>query len=167
LVILMPNPIPTSARELIYQRDRGRCVRCGARGSALHHRRRRAISDEHTHCACNLVTLCNSCHPDVHSHPSVSKPTGFIVSAWKWPGREKVSTFLYGWAQPTCDGMWLLMSKCEGCDKIAVLEGGRCRECLIAEMCCTSELQAARSDCGCGAAAARWLDRLNERVGDA
>lgn len=78
-----PNPIPPLSRTLVKNREQERCARCGVlspRGQ-WHHRRRRAVRDEHTHCPCNGVWLCITCHTWVHANPFMARQRGFIVSA--------------------------------------------------------------------------------------
>lgn len=38
------------------------------------------MRDEHTHCPCNGVLLCNSCHGWAHAHPLEARGQGFIIS---------------------------------------------------------------------------------------
>lgn len=78
----MPNPIPTAARATVSKRDRGLCVRCSGRGTDHHHRRSRSVRDEHTHCPCNLILLCRTCHSTVHAQPTQSMTTNLIVSRY-------------------------------------------------------------------------------------
>ncbi len=57
------------------------CVRCRGRGSEIHHRRSRAVKDQHQHCLCVLVLLCQSCHHDfAHKYPLDAKAQGLVVS---------------------------------------------------------------------------------------
>jgi len=101
----MANPIPRSQRELVWERDRGQCGRCGMKATDWHHRRSRRVRDEHTHCACVGVALCRTCHDRVHAGPTVATETGFIVSMheqrpWTVPFRKFDGTTVW----PTCDG---------------------------------------------------------------
>lgn len=62
------------------------------------------MKDEHTHCACNGVWLCRTCHTDVHKHPFQSREEGFIVSrSVAKPGGEKVESS-FGTLLLACDG---------------------------------------------------------------
>lgn len=80
------------------------CQRCGGVGSDWHHRRSRRVVDEHTHCPCNGVLLCRTCHAWVHGHPELAQGMGLIVSAYWSPSMFPVQCF---------DGReWLL--DCEG-----------------------------------------------------
>ena len=38
------------------------------------------MRDGHTHCPCNGVLLCNTCHVWAHSHPVMARGQGYIVS---------------------------------------------------------------------------------------
>lgn len=72
------TPIPTAAREVVYLRQRGRCLRCGTSPySEVHHRMPRRIGG---HGVENLVGLCMTCHHWVHANPREARYTGWIVS---------------------------------------------------------------------------------------
>lgn len=97
--------IPASSRALVNTRDEWRCVRCNMPGNEWHHRRGRAVDDEHQHCACNGIVLCATCHRWVHSHPLIARIMGWIVSrAVRAPGTVPVSTQQHGWVLLSCDG---------------------------------------------------------------
>lgn len=169
----MPNPIPTRSREVVAARDQGRCLRCGGMTGAWHHRRSRRIIDAHTHCACNGVSLCITCHSWVHTHPNEARRSGWIVSAWVYPHDAKVQTVQYGWVLLTCAGGFTLLhtqddnpGECQGCGRVVdELEAGLCKECIEAEVCCPSAHVARQTYCGCGGSAAEALRRLRERIG--
>ncbi len=74
--------IPTRSREMVYERDQGRCVRCRMRPQVKqwHHRRGRSVDDEHRHAPCNGVTLCPTCHEWVHKNPFEARAEGWIVA---------------------------------------------------------------------------------------
>lgn len=98
--------IPDRARTLVRVRARHRCERCGvaAPNGHWHHRRSRRVVDEHQHCPCNGVWLCDTCHRDVHDHPVESRTKGWIVSAWvAEPGYVPVPSH-WGARTHTCDG---------------------------------------------------------------
>lgn len=79
----MPNPIPSAVSLVIATRDQARCIRCAAaRGLHRHHRRGRRVQDEHTHCACNLITLCAVCHAWVHANPRLATEQGYMLSRY-------------------------------------------------------------------------------------
>lgn len=74
------GPLTLDTRIEVWQRDGGRCVRCGKEGSEVHHRQRRAVGGHGLH---NLVLLCAACHhTEVHGNPERSRGEGFIVSAY-------------------------------------------------------------------------------------
>lgn len=101
----MGNPIPISSRKLVHSRDGGRCMRCGGGQVELHHRRGRAVRDEHTHCGCNLVSLCSVDHAWVHANPAEAMRQGWLVTREaSRPGIALLHTTSYGWALLTCDG---------------------------------------------------------------
>lgn len=62
------------------------------------------MRDEHTHCPCNGVLLCNTCHEWVHRHPFDARGQGLIVSrAERNPGAVPVTAY-YGTLRLECDG---------------------------------------------------------------
>lgn len=74
------NAIPTRVRQVVRERDGGHCLRCGAAGTQVHHRRRRGVRDGHQHGYENCVSLCHVCHAWVHAHPIDARDAGLIVS---------------------------------------------------------------------------------------
>lgn len=91
----MGNQIPDASRVSVRTRSHHRCERCGvpAPRGEWHHRRSRSVRNEHTHCACNGVWLCGTCHREVHANPVHARDTGFIVSRHiDLPGIVAVST---------------------------------------------------------------------------
>lgn len=78
----MSTEIPSSSRVLVLTRAHDRCERCGVPAPVhhWHHRRSRSVHDPHTHCACNGVNLCTTCHSWVHHNPFAAKKFGWIVS---------------------------------------------------------------------------------------
>lgn len=90
------NPIPPESRRLVEEREKGRCLRCGGRGTDWHHRRKRNIKDDHTHCSCNGVLLCRTCHEWAHQgewdtrvgfrlSQYIHLPGSFAVDSWHGP----------------------------------------------------------------------------------
>lgn len=74
------NPIPEGQREVVVTREGGRCLRCSGRGYEVHHRRSRRVLDAHTHCACNMVLLCRTCHTWAHVGANrMARRLGWIV----------------------------------------------------------------------------------------
>ena len=101
----MPNPIPTASRVMVHERDKGQCLRCTGGRVEIHHRRGRAVKDEHTHCGGNLVSLCAVCHAWVHANPKEAMRLGWIVTREAVdPGTHRLHTTRWGWAVLTCDG---------------------------------------------------------------
>lgn len=96
--------IPTKSRETVRSREKGQCARCAGRGSQWHHRRSRSVRDGHTHCPCNGVLLCKTCHDWVHSHPFEARAIGLIVSRYSEPAQMQLEHSLYGWIRLTCNG---------------------------------------------------------------
>lgn len=102
-----PKSIPSGQREAVKSRDGLKCCRCGTptRHGQWHHRRGRRVRDEHTHCTCNGIWLCDPCHDWVHEHPFEAKSFGFIVSRQvPFPGGEVLIAAQHGVVHLTCDG---------------------------------------------------------------
>lgn len=93
-------------------REHHRCCRCGvpAPRGQWHHRRTRSVIDSHTHCSCNGVWLCATCHRWVHANPVKAREDGFIVSRFTLePASRPVST-VWGVRWHTCDGTFLFVA---------------------------------------------------------
>lgn len=103
---MAPNLIPTQSRLTVAKRDGKRCVRCGGgRSLHWHHRRGKRVHDKHTHCACNGISLCTTCHAWVHAHPSQSLDLGYLVSRYsKAPSESRLWHISWGWTYVTCSG---------------------------------------------------------------
>ena len=96
--------IPDLSRGLVITRDRFLCQRCGMVGAHWHHRRGRAVRDEHTHCPCNGILLCSVCHEWVHKNPFLARGQGLIVAKYvDVPGSVLVDTYL-GTLSLDCSG---------------------------------------------------------------
>jgi hypothetical protein len=98
--------IPDEARRLVKERDLLRCLRCGVPSphGEWHHRRSRRVVDTHTHCACNGVWLCGTCHRWAHAHPLLARHAGLIVSQHiRDPGSIVIET-AFGVRSQDCDG---------------------------------------------------------------
>lgn len=102
----MSKAIPTKSRQVVGERDRGLCVRCGAKGTEWHHRRSRSVHDEHQHCPCNGILLCRTCHDWVHAHPFHARGNGWIVSRFAKPFEQQMNNLHLGWVMLTCEGLW-------------------------------------------------------------
>ncbi|WP_394253668.1 HNH endonuclease [Arthrobacter pityocampae] len=90
------SDIPRKTKGLVWLRDQGECVRCGAEGVLnYHHRklRRHAPKDE-VHNPENLILLCGSgttgCHGWVHANPYFSYAAGWLVKSWATPSEVPV-----------------------------------------------------------------------------
>lgn len=79
----------------MYKRDQDRCVRCRMKPSVKqwHHRRGRAVDDDHQHTPCNGITLCPTCHAWVHANPFEARAKGWIVARHLIPCEEQVEIF--------------------------------------------------------------------------
>lgn len=98
------NEIPATSRYVVETREQGRCFRCGQPGTDWHHRRGRAVKDDHTHCPCNGILLCRHCHSLTHDQPAESRQSGWIVSRYEAePGEVSVLR---------ADGVWVFLA-CE------------------------------------------------------
>jgi len=84
-------------------RERYLCARCGLKGGEWHHRRSRSVRDEHTHCPCNGVLLCSTCHRWCHTNPFQARAGGFVVSRYATPHDEPVHA-VYGLVRLDHDG---------------------------------------------------------------
>jgi hypothetical protein len=58
------------------------------------------VHDEHTHCTCNGVWLCATCHQQVHHAPEQAQQSGFIVSRFETePGTVPLTSPLGNYRQ--------------------------------------------------------------------
>lgn len=95
------------------------CQRCGsARNPHRHHRRLKQKGGSgnraHTHCPCNAVTVCLTCHDEIHDRASrrQMEAEGWIVpQAVDEPGSVGVKRFAAAGGDttrwPSCTGEWL------------------------------------------------------------
>lgn len=102
----MGNPIPTVSREQVKAREAGRCFRCGCPcvDGEWHHRRGRSVRDEHTHCSCNGVWLCKTCHAWCHAHPFEAKSEGLVVTRFQMEPGGVAAMSYFGPILLRCDG---------------------------------------------------------------
>lgn len=77
------NPIPQATRLLVYEREGGRCFRCGMRGGEISHRRPRGVRDGSEHAAFNLLLFCRTCHVWLHAHTTKAQENGWAVSRYE------------------------------------------------------------------------------------
>lgn len=104
--------IPDTARTLVRSRAHHRCERCGAPApnGQWHHRRSRRVVDDHTHCPCNGVWLCGTCHRWAHANPTAARPTGFIVSQWVTIPRMVPVITSWGIRTHECEGTFAFLA---------------------------------------------------------
>lgn len=100
------------ARELVGQRDRGRCFRCQASGRMDYsHRVTRGVA-EHRWSPANALLACRSCHQWMHDHPALARASGWHVSQFGTP--DMVPARRYdGWALLRTDGAIVALYQCE------------------------------------------------------
>lgn len=72
------NEIPRKTRTAVIERDRDKCLACGAKGTEIQHRIRRR---EGGHAMSNLMRICTTCHRRAHSVPLWATAKGYTVSA--------------------------------------------------------------------------------------
>lgn len=85
-------------RELVQERDGGRCVVCG-RSSLLHLHHRRPVGAGgsrrlQVHAAANLVCVCAGCHRRIHTRPAWARGEGLLLAAGADP--QAVSVRIHG-----------------------------------------------------------------------
>lgn len=88
-----------TVRLVVFERDRGRCRRCGRAGEQVHHRLPRRMGGARLDISAgiaNLVTLCRRDHELVESARLVSYWDGWIVRSGKDPAAVPVHT-RQGW----------------------------------------------------------------------
>lgn len=73
----------TQVKRDVFERDGGRCVRCGGEGQDAHHRATRGSSGPQEPLIlfgmANVVTLCRGCHDWVGEYPAEARETGLAV----------------------------------------------------------------------------------------
>lgn len=95
-----PQGVSDKVKAIVRERDRERCVRCGAHCTdgvpgldwSLHHRRPKGMGGStawDTHLPANLIVLCGSgttgCHGWVTAQPALAKAEGWLVSQYADP----------------------------------------------------------------------------------
>lgn len=62
------------------------------------------MADGHTHCPCNGVWLCTTCHTWAHDQPFAARPLGYIVLRHvAEPGAVPITAY-YGTVTLLCNG---------------------------------------------------------------
>ena len=114
------DTIPPKVRKAVHGRDQRRCLHCGGwfpdGGIHIHHRRLKQAGGDprpHTDCACNLVSLCWTCHGwfhDTEAGRAKAEAEGFIIPNVT-PEPWRLSVLVHGEddgsgikAWPTCEG---------------------------------------------------------------
>lgn len=92
----MANLAIKELREIVYQRCKGYCEKCGlplGNDWALHHRKLRSRGGEDS--VSNFLALHHKCHnigtDSVHANPSIATAKGFMVSSWNEPNECPVT----------------------------------------------------------------------------
>lgn len=103
------SQVPAKTRDLCRLRDGGMCQRCvqGKPAQELQHRRARGMGSAnrpHTHCPCNLVWLCSSCHRMVESQRQRARESGFAVTLSADEPMQFPIELKGVWHLLTCDG---------------------------------------------------------------
>lgn len=62
------------------------------------------MKDDHTHCPCNGVLLCRTCHEWAHRYPVQAKAQGFVVSREHATPHTIPQRRLDGWWITSCSG---------------------------------------------------------------
>lgn len=100
-----------SAREIVQQRDAGRCQKCGQHvdslpyGGSQHHRRARGmggVRNNRLDVPSNLVTLCGNgtqgCHGWIEHHRQDATRDGWLISKLSVDDPESIPLLTYqGW----------------------------------------------------------------------
>lgn len=97
--------------QLVRDRDRHACVRCGTTEQlTTHHRRARGMGGSRwpgINQPANLLTLCGSgttgCHGTIESYRRTAMGDGYVVSRYADPAAEPVRT-IGGWVRLDNDG---------------------------------------------------------------
>jgi 5-methylcytosine-specific restriction enzyme A len=92
-----------AARQFVFTRDGGRCVRCGRTGEQVHHRIPRGMGGSRSSAVvtgpANLVLTCARCHSWIESNRILSLESGWLVLRRGDPAQVPVRGH---------DGWWLL-----------------------------------------------------------
>jgi hypothetical protein len=104
------NPVPVATLTVVDRREHWRCLRdVLAPGTDHHHRRTRAVKDEHTHCPCNVVLLCRTDHSWAHLTTGDARGIheGLILSRHLAFPADAPVRVMGQWLRLLCDGTTL------------------------------------------------------------
>ena len=101
---------PKWVEDLVIERDKSCCARCGVRNSgvrgefgwAIHHRQARGMggskSDPCVNLPANLIVVCFTCHDWIENHRTLSYAEGWLVSRLRLPRPNEVPIhhFIHG-----------------------------------------------------------------------
>jgi len=77
------------AKKACFERDEGKCRRCGREAQDCHHRKLKGMGGTADpvlkYGLANLISLCRSCHNWIHAHPAESYEAGWLVHSWDDP----------------------------------------------------------------------------------
>lgn len=94
-------------RDLVINRDGGRCVVCARTATDVHHRTPRGMagsSDPAINSAANLICLCSDCHRGIESRRTEAERHGYIVRRPLNPAVMPVLIKGSGWVLLRADG---------------------------------------------------------------
>lgn len=89
------DEVPTTVRQAVTRRDRGRCRWCGSPATHLHHINYRSEGVDHQ--PHNLITLCVKHHDVVHSNKHVWKPVLLATIWYSYSGRSVTVPQVHRW----------------------------------------------------------------------
>lgn len=95
---------PKETKETIKRRSGDACEVCGGAGYEMSHRRSRRVTDPHTHCPCNILWTCRTCHSRMHDNPDGAYLMGHHASQWIPVPSTVPARLLGSWWLLTCDG---------------------------------------------------------------
>lgn len=88
-----------ATRQLVIERDHGRCLRCGGPMESIHHRKPRGMGgtrDASINSPVNLVSLCGhgtaGCHGWIESHRDAAYRDGWLVRRNEDPAEVLIRT---------------------------------------------------------------------------
>lgn len=69
------------------------------------------MHDQHTHCACNGVYLCNTCHAWAHAHPFDARRFGWIISRHVGEPTTVAVSSAWGERYHSCSGEFIYIQE--------------------------------------------------------